>query len=421
MEVLEAYCNTMLGGLSDNATDSASDSSANNVALKNHNPVVRQLEQVRQSLWPSEIAAGDRSATASPRQASLPHQSKRKYNRKKRPKNINSDLPIGNATQGEGNSALALEDSDYAERSANNALEFQSGKKSIYRQHVTAFICNKGGTGKTTSCVNIAGWLAKLGKRVLVIDLDAQASASTALGIKSTQHTNASADLFNSGLSIEDCTLATDWGVDIVPASVQLILAERELTINPTSADYLRQKIDALNVRYDHILLDAPAGHSAVSINALVASDNILMPIDTSAFTEEAYKLLLEIIKQAQRFSKKRLDLSGVLLKQTAGNYLERLSRSDLQRASEALEENGFLNTPIYNIPYSAACERAARQAMMLAEYAPADALTRSFKKVAKKIIDLRLAADDCATLRDHQNFSSINFQKSFPKAELAF
>ena len=428
MEVLEAYCTSMLDGCEPSSSGTKTSSSvaagdggtAKDLTSFSARPVNAQLQDIKHTLWPKVD-----SDSPVPLQSSKPHISRRQYNRKKRVKQNTFEIP---ETPTASNTAerfirlehsLAVEDSQYALDSAELRNEFAQARASGYRQYVTAFVCNKGGTGKTTSCINVAAWLARMGKRVLVIDLDAQASATRGMGVEDEIAPYTSADVLGHSIDLDTCIVHTDWDVDIVPASAALVATERELMLNPGAADSLRKKIASLHVRYDHIFIDAPAGHGALTINALVACDDIIMPMDTSSFAEGACKILLEMIRQTRAITGKNIDMSSVLLKQTAGNHLDRLSRSDKQRVSEILGAHQFNTTQIINIPFSSACERASRGAMPIVEYTPSSSISQAFKKVARRIEAGKIHAmqcDDPASIRD---FESMNYRNNFEAVSL--
>ncbi len=439
MEVLEAYCTTMLDGCktaSSGTKTSSSDAhhsshgrneqTFSNTA-KDHNaqrssletkPVAAQLQDIKKTLWP-------KSDAPIALQSSKPHIASRKYNRKKRIKENTFELP---ATRPAGNSAeqfvrleqsLAVEDSQYAIDSAALHSDFARAKASGYRQYVTAFVCNKGGTGKTTACINVAAWLARMGKRVLVIDLDAQASATRGMGVSEDSSPYTSADVLGHAIDLDTCIVQTDWGVDVVPANAALVATERELLLHPGAAIALSKKISALHVRYDHIFIDAPAGHGALTINALVACDDIVMPMDTSSFAEGACKILLQMIQQTRAITGKNIDMSSVLLKQTAGNHLDRLSRSDRQRVSEILSAHQFNATQIISIPFSAACERASRGAMPIADYTPSSSISQAFRKIARRIDSEKMLALQCTDPGCVSEFESINYRNDFSAVEV--
>ena len=440
MEVLEAYCSTMLDGCKPLSSTSTSSPQGGHTAKNHHTvsrrttnrstnvvanteadtrlsnkPAAAQLQDIKQTLWPKVDVD-----YATPLQSSKPHIAKRQYNRKKRVKPSVFDIPTVQPLASSAErfvrleQSLSLEDSPYAFDSAELRDQFAQAKASGYRQYVTAFVCNKGGTGKTTSCINVAAWLARMGKRVLVIDLDAQASATSGMGVTQEVSPYTSADLLGHSIDLDTCIVKTEWGVDIVPASAALVATERTLMLNPSAANTLQRKIAGLHVRYDHIFIDAPAGHGALTINTLVACDDIIMPMDTSSFAESACQILLQMIQQTRMITGKNIDMSSVLLKQTAGNHLDRLSRSDRQRVSEVLSEHQFNATQIINIPFSSACERASRGAMPIADYTPSSSISQAFKKVARRIDTQKMHALNCTDPVSISEFESMNYRNNF-------
>lgn len=252
----------------------------------------------------------------------------------------------------------------------------------------TAFVCNKGGTGKTTCCVNIAGWLSKLGKKVLVIDLDPQASATTGLGLIPQEQIKSSADALNGNANINDLIFSTPTGIDVIPAHTDLLLAERELVFNGKgSATLLKKCLEKLAFRYDHIFIDAPAGHGLLSLNAVTAAQDIILPLDTSSYATEASAILLSLFKHTEAILGTPIKISSILIRQQPGVDINHLFGKDSNKISKLFEQQNMEKPRIFHIPYSSVCERAVSAGMVLADYAPLDRLSRVYQRVAKYII----------------------------------
>jgi len=117
-----------------------------------------------------------------------------------------------------------------------------------------AFVHHKGGTGKTTSCLNIAGWLAKMNKKVLVVDLDPQGNATTGLGIDRKTYEGSIYDVFFSQKNIEEVILETDSGIYLVPSSVDLMAVEMRMARQINNTSVLKESIESIKGYFDSLL-----------------------------------------------------------------------------------------------------------------------------------------------------------------------
>ena len=145
---------------------------------------------------------------------------------------------------------------------------------------ITALVSKKGGVGKTTTAVNLAAALAERGRRILLIDLDSQASASLSLGIPRARLAPSSADVLLHGVPLLEAVRATeDPCLDLVTGSVDLVHAEVDLGRFQRPSVRLRQALEPVAPRYDHVFFDCPPSVSLLPTNALVASDAFIVPV----------------------------------------------------------------------------------------------------------------------------------------------
>ncbi|KUG19877.1 chromosome (plasmid) partitioning protein para / sporulation initiation inhibitor protein soj [hydrocarbon metagenome] len=155
---------------------------------------------------------------------------------------------------------------------------------------IVTFVHHKGGTGKTTSCLNIAGFLSRSGKRVLVIDCDPQANATAGLGVDPESLDASMYDVFMGifegfpDAAISDIIIRTASGIDLAPATLDLVGVEPYLYHIDDRAGVLKERIADISSEYDFILIDTPPSMGQLVINGLVAADHTIITLDPGTF-----------------------------------------------------------------------------------------------------------------------------------------
>ena len=180
---------------------------------------------------------------------------------------------------------------------------------------IIAVANQKGGVGKTTTAVNLAACLGVLEKKVLLIDSDPQANASSGLGIDIDNVRLGTYQLLEHNCSAQDAVINTSApNVDLIAAHIDLVAIEIEL-IDLEEREYMLLKaLQPIKEQYDYILIDCAPSLGLLTLNALTASDSIIIPIQCEYFALEGLGKLLNTVKSVQKIHNKTLDIEGLLL-----------------------------------------------------------------------------------------------------------
>lgn len=196
---------------------------------------------------------------------------------------------------------------------------------------ITALVSRKGGVGKTTTAVNLAAALAEKGQRVLLVDLDPQASASLSLGVPRDQLSPSSSDVLLGGEPLADVIRPTGTkGLWVVTGSIDLQRADAELGVFNRKENRLRSALAPVTDRYDHILLDCPASLSILPVNALVASNAFIVPTTPQFLATAGVTNLISAAERLTWTANARTLPLGILL--TMVDYRTKATRRTVDR-----------------------------------------------------------------------------------------
>ena len=177
---------------------------------------------------------------------------------------------------------------------------------------VVAIVNQKGGVGKTTTCVNLAAILRAKGLRVLLCDFDPQANATSGMGVDKTR-SNGVYDVLINGMETEKAIVATPYG-DVLPSSKALAGAGVEMIDLPDRQFLLKKALEQVRELYDYIFIDCPPSLELLTLNALCAADSILIPVQCEYYALEGLSDLMSTLRAIKKRLNPRLEIFGVLL-----------------------------------------------------------------------------------------------------------
>ena len=202
-------------------------------------------------------------------------------------------------------------------------------------QKIYSIINQKGGVGKTTTTINLGTAMAACGARVLLVDMDPQGNLSTGMGVEKKERKRGIYDVLINTHSIHDTIITTDiHNLELIPSNEDLLGIDIEFSDKPDRALRLKRAISPIN-NYDFILLDCPPSLNILTLNALVASEGALVPLQAEFYALEGLSQLLKTIKEIKQTINNKLDLEGVIITMFDGrnnlsNQVERDVRSYL-------------------------------------------------------------------------------------------
>ena len=241
----------------------------------------------------------------------------------------------------------------------------------------------KGGVGKTTTTINLSACLAELGKKVLVIDFDPQANTTSGLGVDKRSIAFGSYNMLLGEKRAEEIISATIVpGLSLLPTNVELAGAEIELINIPEREYILKRILVDMKYIYDYILIDCPPSLNLLTVNALTASNTVLVPIQCEYFALEGLSQLLYTIELVKKRLNKRLVMEGVVFTMFD-------SRTNL--SAQVVEEvKGHLGDDVYKsiIPRNVRVSEAPSHGLPITMYDPKSKGSESYMALAHEVIN---------------------------------
>jgi chromosome partitioning protein len=180
---------------------------------------------------------------------------------------------------------------------------------------IIAIANQKGGVGKTTTSVNLGACLAYIGKRVLLVDVDPQGNATSGIGIEKADVEHCIYDILVDDVDVKEVIKPTAVeNLDIIPATIQLAGAEIELVPTISREVRLKRALETIKHHYDYMIIDCPPSLGLLTINALTASDAVLIPVQCEYYALEGLSQLLSTVRLVQKHLNTELMIEGVLL-----------------------------------------------------------------------------------------------------------
>ena len=247
----------------------------------------------------------------------------------------------------------------------------------------TIAVCNqKGGTGKTTTTINLASALSVLGKRILIVDMDPQGNSSSGVGVNKNEIKESLYDVLIHRISINQGLIKTSFSnLDIIPCNINLTGAEIELVGVFSRETRLKKALESIKNNYDYIFIDSPPSLGLLTLNALVAADSILIPIQCEFYALEGVSQLLNTISLVKEGLNQDLHVEGVLM--TMADFRTNLTNEVINEIKNYFKEKVYKSI----IPRNIRLSEAPSFGKPINYYDPASLGSVKYKELAEEFL----------------------------------
>ncbi len=245
---------------------------------------------------------------------------------------------------------------------------------------IIVFVNQKGGVGKTTSVINLGAYLARSGKRVLLVDFDPQANLTS--GVGGEKKAKGAYEVISGAATMRDVIKPTKVdGLFLAPSSIALSGATVELVDKEGRDDFLKNALATVEADYDFVLIDGPPSLGVLTLNGLSAADEVLIPLQCEYFALEGLSLILQTIQLVQKSMNTRLKIAGILF--TMYDSRTRLAQDVVQQVS------GYFGDRVFStiIPRNIRLSEAPSHGVPVCLYDPTCIGAKSYEKLAAEVI----------------------------------
>ncbi len=253
----------------------------------------------------------------------------------------------------------------------------------LMNQKIIALANQKGGVGKTTTAVNLGAYLARMGHKILLIDIDPQGNASSGLGVDIHALDKTIYEVLIDEISASEALLPTEYnGLTVLPANVQLSGVEVDMLQVDDKEFILRNALTQITNEFDYVLIDCPPNLGILTLNALCAANRVMVTLQTEYYALEGLTQLMKVIQLVQNSLNPELILDGVVLTM----YDQRTSL-----ANQVVEDvRAHFPDRVYNtiIPRNVKLSEAPSFGKFIGEYAPDSTGARAYEELAKEVAE---------------------------------
>lgn len=248
---------------------------------------------------------------------------------------------------------------------------------------IISFTNQKGGVGKTTTCVNLSAYLAVMGQKVLILDLDPQGNATSGVGIEKKKGLKTIYDLIDNECPIDEAIIQTKIeNLDIIPSTVDLAAAEISLVSKPNREKILKNILEEVKESYGFIMIDCQPSLGLLTVNALTTSDSVIIPMQCEFYALDGLTQLMNTIRLVKLHLNPELDVEGVVrtMKDNRSNLINQVSQEIIR----------FFKSKVYNtyIPRNIRLAEAPSHGLPIVLYDPASKGAEAYLSLAEEFLN---------------------------------